>query len=563
MGNQTSLNHEVLENPNRETYVVYNSHKCVKSRLVGTYVVFTFTLKFQRYVWEIHVRFNELVALDRRLLREYPSEVTQIIRPSKHSKMFWTHDDGFLLERANVMKKYLQDILDKRLIFENSKQLRILLNISNLSFNPNFGRKGKEGYLIKCSGGYVERFSRKTGDYFNVWTWRYFMLTDNCISWYSSPQDTVPKGTLQIDQSFHFVTVDRVISIYTATRKLVVQAWTKRSADEWVAELRKFYVNVPKTTIQHFQSTFPPRLNTEVKVYTYSRDYMAAAAIAMLGAQKEILITSWKNSPGVLLTRPPMPPLRLDQILKYKADQGVQVFILLYKEVEYVGQGNDSQRTKSHLESLSKNIHIIRHPNKFMGGSTAVMWSHHEKLVIVDRNVAFVGGVDLAYQRWDDEQHLVTDEDGILFPGHDYRQPAPGLFKPVRAETGSDVKLDEEDDEEIEVEIALPGESLPHAITSTINADDGTPYEVEVVVDFGVQSTAVPFAGIPTAPLIVSSASQDKNGRVHSSEAKFVPRDLEEVDRMSDVSENWAEDRFAGETTEEKQVRFEIPVDCV
>jgi hypothetical protein len=40
------------------------------------------------------------------------------------------------------------------------------------------------------------------------------------------------------------------------------------------------------------------RLNTEVKVYTYSKDYMAAVAIAMLGAQKEILITSWKNSPG-------------------------------------------------------------------------------------------------------------------------------------------------------------------------------------------------------------------------------------------------------------------------
>ena len=67
-----------------------------------------------------------------------------------------------------------------------------------------------------------------------------------------------------------------------------------------------------------------------------------------------------------------------------------------------------------------------------MGGSTAVLWSHHEKLLVVDRNVAFVGGIDLAFNRWDDENHRVEDEDGLLFPGRDYRQPAEGMFKPVR-----------------------------------------------------------------------------------------------------------------------------------
>lgn len=35
--------------------------------------------------------------------------------------------------------------------------------------------------------------------------------------------------------------------------------------------------------------------------------------------------------------------------------------------------------------------------------------SHHEKLVIVDRRVAFVGGVDLARSRWDDRQHQVPN----------------------------------------------------------------------------------------------------------------------------------------------------------
>lgn len=30
------------------------------------------------------------------------------------------------------------------------------------------------------------------------------------------------------------------------------------------------------------------------------------------------------------------------------------------------------------------------------------------------RNLCFVGGVDLAFQRWDDELKRVSDEDGVL-----------------------------------------------------------------------------------------------------------------------------------------------------
>jgi hypothetical protein len=32
----------------------------------------------------------------------------------------------------------------------------------------------------------------------------------------------------------------------------------------------------------------------------------------------------------------------------------------------------------------------------------------------VYRNLCFIGGVDLAFQRWDDEQHRVSDEDGVV-----------------------------------------------------------------------------------------------------------------------------------------------------
>lgn len=121
---------------------------------------------------------------------------------------------------------------------------------------------------------------------------------------------------------------------------------------------------------------------------------MLLVAAALLGAQHEILITNWKNSPTVLLTRPPLPPIRLDQILRFKAEQGVKIYILLYKEVELGGaMSNLSMKAKTYLENLSTNIKVIRHPNKLIGGSTALLWSHHEKLVVVDRCVNCCGGM--------------------------------------------------------------------------------------------------------------------------------------------------------------------------
>lgn len=41
--------------------------------------------------------------------------------------------------------------------------------------------------------------------------------------------------------------------------------------------------------------------------------------------------------------------------------------------------------------------------------SSVYLWAHHEKLVIIDQSVAFIGGIDLAYGRWDDDEHRLTD----------------------------------------------------------------------------------------------------------------------------------------------------------
>ena len=107
--------------------------------------------------------------------------------------------------------------------------------------------------------------------------------------------------------------------------------------------------------------------------------------------------------------------------------------MLLYKEVEISGQGNDSYQAQNYLEALSseENIIVMRHPNKIIGGSTAIWWSHHEKLTVVDRSLAFVGGIDLAVGRWDDAEKSLDDEDGLKYVDKDYRQPAEKMFTPA------------------------------------------------------------------------------------------------------------------------------------
>lgn len=49
----------------------------------------------------------------------------------------------------------------------------------------------------------------------------------------------------------------------------------------------------------------------------------------------------------------------------------------------------------------------MRHPDHV--SSSVYLWAHHEKIVVVDQSVAFVGGIDLAYGRWDDGEHRLTD----------------------------------------------------------------------------------------------------------------------------------------------------------
>lgn len=154
-----------------------------------------------------------------------------------------------------------------------------------------------------------------------------------------------------------------------------------------------------------YGSFAPNRTNQLTKWYVNASQYMEHIMLALNAAKEEIYIADWWLCPEIYLKRPTDHlEYRLDKILLKKAAEGVKIYILLYKEFTMV-LNLMTQRTRQLLTEYgtNPNIRVLRHPDHFFNG--VFLWSHHEKLVVIDQTIAFMGGIDLCYGRWDDESH--------------------------------------------------------------------------------------------------------------------------------------------------------------
>lgn len=123
----------------------------------------------------------------------------------------------------------------------------------------------------------------------------------------------------------------------------------------------------------------------------------------MIRAKTTVYITDWWLSPEFYLKRPvgsgddlTNRDSRLDRVLKRVADNGVLVFAIVYQEPR-IALNNDSLHTKTYLESLSSNIKVLRHPSQ----KIPFLYSHHEKMVVIDGKIGFMGGLDICFGRMD------------------------------------------------------------------------------------------------------------------------------------------------------------------
>uniref|UniRef100_A0AAQ5WXN6 Phospholipase n=1 Tax=Amphiprion ocellaris TaxID=80972 RepID=A0AAQ5WXN6_AMPOC len=223
----------------------------------------------------------------------------------------------------------------------------------------------------------------------------FVLLVDKEFSIKMDSKDTETKHGVRID---------------SLSRTLVFKCSSYRHARWWGQSIESFVRSHGKAFLRdhRFGSFAQEQENIPAKWYVNGKTYMEDVADALEEAKEEIFITDWWLSPEIFLKRPVVEGnrWRLDCILKRKAQQGVRIFVMLYKEVE-LALGINSGYSKRTLMHLHPNIKVMRHPDHV--SSSVYLWAHHEKIVVIDQSVAFVGGIDLAYGRWDDREHRLTD----------------------------------------------------------------------------------------------------------------------------------------------------------
>ncbi len=138
--------------------------------------------------------------------------------------------------------------------------------------------------------------------------------------------------------------------------------------------------------------------------YTTGKEYLAAVKTAIEGAESEILIAGWQVNWDALL----MEGVRLFDVLLSAAqkNKNVQIYVMPWDDSAPVQTFDD--QTKSVLLLINelaerKCVHVCL--SGALADESPKFFSHHQKQVVIDRKLGFVGGIDLAYGRFDDETY--------------------------------------------------------------------------------------------------------------------------------------------------------------
>jgi len=166
-----------------------------------------------------------------------------------------------------------------------------------------------------------------------------------------------------------------------------------------------------------------PRYGNICIPYMAGVDYMKAVADAIRNATNFILIADWQLDYDVELDQRGVAghPGRLSELLAAAMQRGVHVRVMLYDSVDSLSAlgspDTHEEQAQKILEALPKGKGTVKvmlqNPNTGKSSlptekNSNIRFSHHQKFVVVDSKIAFLGGIDLAYGRWDTTTHPVV-----------------------------------------------------------------------------------------------------------------------------------------------------------
>jgi len=392
--------------------------------------------------WSIYKTYKELKDLFDQIKKEISKKNIDDEYIKKHCKMVKHYSEEEMDNNLTNICKYIVNFYNNE-TGRNLETLNEALRISASSFTNTSGHKPFEGYALKKAEPRhmraILRYVIYPVEYllFKGFNKRWLILKDDMISYLNSPTTVTGKNVYWFDEDIEVSNKDnKVLEIKNLSRILSLKFDTTFERDLWKYEIDKRVKYIKDRLANNkYHSFTSQKSNCSAKWFVDADSYFTYLLNQLKGAKETVYVTDWFMSPELALKRPINYDdfigedyknnlnfnnvSRLMDIFYLLAKRGVKIYILLYCEVSLALAINSSY-TKNVLKNLHPNILITRHPKN----DTTLLWSHHEKLVIIDQKMAFVGGLDLCYGRYDTNDHPIVEEENenhtYYYPGCDY-----------------------------------------------------------------------------------------------------------------------------------------------
>lgn len=394
------------------------------NELFSTNPLYTITCKYGSVTWIVYRKLVDIfklhsMTLIRELQGHFPSKLSLPHFPNQFSYLLdasllatikrdvrTEQQPKLLEERREAIEHYLQKLLIS-LNLQVCPELCEFFEFSGLSPFTQSGMKSKEGYLrnrlfdIQTKSSYLWRCLTWWIPEGRRYQTKWFVLRSSYIAYLDHIDQTIPSDVLLFDQHFRLEIENEGsknilkpfrLTIRNGSKVLEVRPENNSQMPYWVRQLTDLTLKCPWTRSHRFNSFSPIRDNCQLDWLIDGQEYFSVLVRAIQAAKSEIYIHGWWLSPEVHLLRPSSlhPNYRLDRLLQTRAEAGVKIYIVVYKELS-LALSIDSYHTKVALESLHPNIKVQRHPDHLSGG--VLYWAHHEKIVVIDQSVAFIGGL--------------------------------------------------------------------------------------------------------------------------------------------------------------------------
>ncbi|KAL2862930.1 phospholipase D [Aspergillus lucknowensis] len=372
--------------------------------------------------------------------------------------------DSYPERQRKKLEGYLQKLIRFLIFKPDSNRLCKFLELSALGVRlaAEGSYHGKEGYLmIQSSKGLDFRRAFTPSMVKRRHSPKWFLVRHSYVVCVDSPEEMNIYDVFLVDPFFKLQTQKvslrhqkakdfarsatesarhpqhHTLRLENSERKLRLLARNERQLHQFEDSIRFMVSNTLWASPNRFDSFAPVRQRCFAQWLVDGRDHMWVVSRAINQAKDVIYIHDWWLSPELYMRRPAAisQKWRLDRLLQRKAREGVKVFVIMYRNINSAIP-IDSEYSKFSLLDLHPNIFVQRSPNQFR--QNTFFWAHHEKLCIIDHTLAFVGGIDLCFGRWDTPQHLLTDDKPTgfenpggpndtdncqLWPGKDYSNP--------------------------------------------------------------------------------------------------------------------------------------------